>query len=81
MTDDRTRIETLRATLTDALIQAKITQQRTIGWHSAIINATRNADRIVLANDAETLRLQLSWIEENLRDALKMLMDLESEGN
>lgn len=58
-----------RDCLNDALNVVTRLERRMTGWHSAVINATRNADRISLANDADSIRLELSVIKELIRDA------------
>lgn len=70
--------ESTRDCLEQALRQTKRLERRFIGTHSATINAARNADRIVLANDLDSMRLDLSMIHELLRDALG---SLPTEGN
>ena len=42
--------------------------QRTTGMHAAIINATRNADRITIANSMDSWRLDLDAAIELLTE-------------
>lgn len=52
------------------------TERRLIGSHSTVINATRNADRLVIANGMDSMRLEI----ENIREILQELLD-EPEQN
>lgn len=62
------RVKTARDMLTETIGRVNVTERRMIGLHSGILNATRNADRLLLANTIEALRLELSVIHELLRD-------------
>ena len=52
----------------DALRLARRVERRLIGMHSGILNATRNADRLVLANEVDSLRLDLDTIVSLLEE-------------
>jgi hypothetical protein len=69
----RVSLEYTTDCLTAALNRTIRLQRRMIGWHSAIINATKNADRIVLANDADSVRLDLEILGDLLQEAQKYL--------
>ena len=71
-------IDNANECLDAAISRLNRVQFRLTGWHNAIINATRNADRISLANDADSLRLDLSVIHELLRDARGSLSNREN---
>lgn len=48
--------------LVDALQRLKRVERRLIGSHNAAINATKNADRLVLANGLDSLRMDVDSI-------------------
>lgn len=70
--------DSTRDCLKQALRQTTRLERRFVGAHSAALNATRNADRLVLANDLESIRLDLSVIHELLRDAIGSLSTEET---
>jgi hypothetical protein len=55
--------------INDALARVQLIDARLRGLYSAIPNATRAADRLVLSNDAVSMHLDLSVVRELLRDA------------
>lgn len=65
--------------LQDAALIMRRMHRNTTGLHSALINATRNADRIVLANDVDNMRLGMSTVVELLDEILHTQMWPTSE--
>jgi hypothetical protein len=64
--------------INDALAQAQIIDARLRALAQSIPDATRNADRCVLANDAVSMHLDLSVVRELLRDARGSLREEET---
>lgn len=65
---DESRVEECRAMLTETIQRVSRLERRLIGLNTGILNATKNADRLVLAADVDSLRLEASVIHELLRD-------------
>ena len=55
--------------INDALARVQLIDARLRGLYSAIPEATRSVDRLVLSNDAVAIYLELSAVRELLRDA------------
>jgi hypothetical protein len=64
MPDDQTIL------LTDALKRLKRIERRLIGSNSAALNATKNADRLVLANDLDSIRLDIDHVIGSLENEI-----------
>jgi hypothetical protein len=62
--------------LEQALIDVKILSQRLVAHYGALPHATRNADRIVLTNDASSMYLKLDVVETLLREALECVREV-----
>jgi hypothetical protein len=62
--------------INDALAQARIIDARLRALAQSIPNATRNADRLILANDAVSMHLKMSVVIELLRDARGSLREV-----